>query len=353
MAIHRSAALTLLVLFVGPALVTARSLSLEQTILEGMQKDCLEDGEAGQGLTNAGCKACMESIGDRTDLMWPCGVQMCQNSSLFDAAYDAIAVDCAYCVANNDPVTCLLCNRDVPLNDYSALVAEHQDANGNVVPVFPADASIVGARLWCTNCSTYAIVPAGVPAGSVPPFADANSNSDTFRAACTVCANIPADLDNKWRDWCLACIWTTTAMPLPEGTLQYADWMQLQESNKTRDVDYGACAYHANHSYYVDKGWIRPEGIFETCTNTAVAPPGGGPVFSPPVVNQQANVFGSTSACLACMETTFQYVGLEMGGLTPDNSSKAYACANCRHPDWIKVAEDATMCFACVVNANV
>ncbi|KAG1654439.1 hypothetical protein FOA52_008699 [Chlamydomonas sp. UWO 241] len=124
-----------------------------------------------------------------------------------------------------------------------------------------------------------------------------------------------------------------------------------RESGDTRDVDCGACAYHANRSYYVDKGWIKPDGIFATCTNTAVAPAGGGPVFTPPVKKTGNLVYGSTTDCLACMETTFDYIGL--GGLTPENTSKAYACASCRHPDWIKDKGDATMCFDCVANANV
>ncbi|KAG1678639.1 hypothetical protein FOA52_012646 [Chlamydomonas sp. UWO 241] len=244
-------------------------------------------------------------------------------------------------------------NRDVPLNKYSALVTGPLRLTDDI-QVTAVEASIIGAREWCTNCSTYAIVPAGVAAGSVPPFADANSNGNTFRAACSVCANNPAaaEGDKDWRAWCLRCIWTPTAQPLPNGTLQYSDWIQLLNDNETRSVDYGACAYHANHSYYVDKSWIKPDGIYATCTNTAL-PSGGGPVFSPPVsvANRAATVHGDTSKCVTCMETALNYVII--GGPTPDNTSKAYACANCRHPDWVKSEDEAEQCFACVKNANV
>ncbi|KAG1660296.1 hypothetical protein FOA52_003317 [Chlamydomonas sp. UWO 241] len=355
MAAPRSVALALLALFMAPALVSAatRSLTVEQSTLEGMQKDCLDDATAGYGLKNAACKECMKSLGDRTDLMWACGAQVCQNADLFNNTYNAEDVDCAGCVAANAPVICQLCNRDVPLNEYSALVTRLNKEN----PVTAVEADIIGAREWCTDCSTYAKRPAGVAAGSVPPFADANSNGNTFRAACSVCANIPAIAvgsdENDWRAWCLQCIWTPTAQPLPAGTLQYADWMQLKNDKQTRPVDYGACAYHANHSYYVDKGWIKPDGIYATCTNTAVAPSGGGPVFTPPVSADNVNgtVYGDTSRCVSCMETALNYAS--MGGPTPDNTSKAYACANCRHPDWVKSKNETEQCFACVKNANV
>ncbi|KAG1674984.1 hypothetical protein FOA52_014779 [Chlamydomonas sp. UWO 241] len=384
----RFAALALLVLL-APALVAARSLtgaasSGQKSAIEQMQEDCLSDDEiidiqndtssTFYGLDNADCKACMADTYTLEMDVWPCREDICQNYKFFAEAYPAApssptAFNCAVCVADNDPNVCQLCVSLVP-SAYSEL--------NKTTP----STDVLDARAWCVAAATYkvkvndtndAVVSAGT--GTAPAFADVNAEENKFTAAVTVCANIPdsytatfGDVSGAfWKDWCLKCLWSPTAQPKPAGTLEYADWAAMAAENETRPTDYGACAFQANQSFYIEAALIKPVGIRETCAweKTDVLDE-----FMPPVVeqtigdNNPPNVTSGfvVSECVTCMDATYQYADARIPGVLgtqPINTSKAYACALCRHPNWMKAATEdeaillAKQCFACVADPNV
>ncbi|KAG1660086.1 hypothetical protein FOA52_011152 [Chlamydomonas sp. UWO 241] len=344
----RLTALSLLVLL-APTLVAGRSLS-ENDALKSMQEQCLDTAAIDaltnsvggyHGLNTTDCERCMaqSNLIDRAHLMWPCTAQVCQNTKFFTSAYPAAPdnsdFQCATCVAENDPVVCLLCMDTVP-STYSNLVVDQ----------------VLAARDWCVQAATYQL-KATAGDGTAPPFADTNVDADKFSAAVTVCANIPDEnvqgekgtsVATDWKDWCLKCLWSPTAQPKPAGTLEYADWKAMQPL--TRPTDYGACAFQANQSYYVEAGLSDPVGIRETCVWTADE-------FQPPVVGGASLVAETITPCLDCMRRTYEYTDMPGGGDQPIGTSKAYACALCRHPNWIKTDVMAKDCFECVYNPNV
>ncbi|KAG1668366.1 hypothetical protein FOA52_004875 [Chlamydomonas sp. UWO 241] len=165
------------------------------------------------------------------------------------------------------------------------------------------------------------------------------------------------------KDWCLKCLWSPTAQPKPAGTLEYADWAAMAAENKTRPTDYGACAFQANQSFYIEAALIKPVGIRETCawekTTTLDE-------FMPPVVEMtigdgdipNLDLGFAVSECVACMDATYQYADDRIpggGGDQPINTSKAYACALCRHPNWMAEGDAlmAQQCFDCLAEPNV
>ncbi|KAG1653675.1 hypothetical protein FOA52_012970 [Chlamydomonas sp. UWO 241] len=150
----------------------------------------------------------------------------------------------------------------------------------------------------------------------------------------------------------------------------------MAAENETRPTDYGACAFQANQSFYIEAALIKPVGIRETCAweKTDVLDE-----FMPPVVEQTIGdnnppIVTSgfvVSECVTCMDATYQYADARIPGVLgtqPINTSKvlfaecgwgAYACALCRHPNWMKAATEdeaiflAKQCFACVADPNV
>ncbi|KAG1681540.1 hypothetical protein FOA52_014046 [Chlamydomonas sp. UWO 241] len=131
----------------------------------------------------------------------------------------------------------------------------------------------------------------------------------------------------------------------------------MDAANETRPTDYGACAYQANLSYFIEQGLEEQVGIRQTCM-------WGLDEFMPPVNTVEPyNIAFNTepvtlqiTGCLECMNIAYTYEGspgVTAGTGQPVNTSKAYACALCRHPNWITTELMATDCFECVFNNNV
>ncbi|KAG1660295.1 hypothetical protein FOA52_003316 [Chlamydomonas sp. UWO 241] len=242
-----------------------------------------------------------------------------------------------------------------------------------------ATTAVLAARKWCVEAATYkraVTFAAGVAPtvhtdsyGLTPSFSDAHSGSAAFTAAVAVCANIPEPglyvptnvaVVTDWKNWCLKCLWSPTAQPKPAGTLVYSDWKTRTAANMPAP-DYGACAFQANQSFSVEAKIIKPVGIRATCAweKTTVLDE-----FIPPVVNPGNTIVLATGfaigKCLDCMDTTYQNTDVPGGaGTQPINTSKAYACALCRHPNWITgtiaiTAKDkAQECYNRVTNQKV
>ncbi|KAG1668018.1 hypothetical protein FOA52_006551, partial [Chlamydomonas sp. UWO 241] len=190
-------------------------------------------------------------------------------------------------------------------------------------------------------------------------------------------ANIPGSdeanrddvtLTTDWKEWCLKCLWSPTAQPKPAGILEYADRAIMTAVGETRPTDYGACAFLANQSYSIEAGIIDPVGIRETCvwkadefqlrTDADITTPAPHALFTN---TDSAGKYIATplgvAGCLTCMGATHEYKG--MGGPQPENTTKAYARALCRHPNWITGVTEAAApamadeCFACLEDAKV
>ncbi|KAG1668365.1 hypothetical protein FOA52_004874 [Chlamydomonas sp. UWO 241] len=293
MATPRFAALALLVLFVGPALVAARSLTAAassgtKNALESMQEDCLSTAEIAAvaptgfyGLDNEDCKACMDTMDKLNMDVWPCREGVCQNPKFFAPEYPA--------------------NPDAAADDAAAL--------------FSCPSCVDDGVFNCADCVAY-------------------NDPDV----CQLCG---ATVVTDWKNWCLQCLWSPTARPKPAGTLEYADWAAMDAKGESRSTDYGACAFQANQSYYIEAGLINPVGIRGTCAWKV-------PDFQPPVllrstpapnpffVNNVGNVITPSpdfgiSKCIECMDATYKYKGL--GGTQPENTTKVgsynWACTEC------------------------
>ncbi|KAG1662421.1 hypothetical protein FOA52_012354 [Chlamydomonas sp. UWO 241] len=95
----------------------------------------------------------------------------------------------------------------------------------------------------------------------------------------------------------------------------------MDNAGESHLTDFGACAYHANQSYFIEAGLKTQVGIRETCMWEVDD-------FKPPVVADAAGntptlKFGfEVGNCLNCMDRTYQYTNIPGGGDQPINTSK-------------------------------
>ena len=63
----------------------------------------------------------------------------------------------------------------------------------------------------------------------------------------------------------MECMDSTYAQAAPVGYLTKWEVEQLAKDGAKQLNDFGRCAYIANHTYNVRMGYVRPEGIYNSC----------------------------------------------------------------------------------------